>query len=99
MATRGQQEPSADRDLDLPAVAGQELPQGAEKKREAVSCLGMTGGGGGACGRGGDVEAQNFTSQGTAASISNKLSSGGSQGSSENSPSTGVKKAYWGGVS
>lgn len=46
MATRGQQEPSADRDLDLPAVAGQELPQGAEKKREALSCLGMPRGGG-----------------------------------------------------
>ena len=40
MATRGQQGPSADRDFDLPAVAWQELPQGAEKKREAVSCLG-----------------------------------------------------------
>lgn len=82
-------------------LPGRNSPR-ALKRREALSCLGMPRGGGRVCGRGGDAEAQNFTSQGTAASICNKLSSGGtrgSQGSTENSPSTGVKKAYWGGVS
>lgn len=94
---QGAAEAGTGRGFDLPAVARQELPQGAEKKREAMSCQDPQG----SMRKGwrhGNPE--HHLPRGGTASICNKLSSGGgcgNQGFPENSPSTGVKKADYGG--